>query len=256
MKYKRLGKCGVNVSEICLGTMHFGGKVDELTSLKIIERALDQGINFIDTANVYVQGKSEEIVGKAIKGMRNDIVLASKVRHRMGPRPNDAGLGRKHIMHALEESLKRLNTDYLDIYFVHRPSNATLGEGYVGEPVPMKETLRTLTDLVRLGKVRYIGCSNFPAWLHCKALWISDKLGLESYDVAQQRYNLLDRRIESEIIPLCQDQGIGLTVYSPLAGGVFLNCPRVGSSLFPNPPTQSGPVPEALDHPGCPRRAL
>ncbi|MDQ1281516.1 MAG: hypothetical protein QG670_2781, partial [Thermoproteota archaeon] len=163
MNYKRLGKCGVNVSELCLGTMYFGSEVDEMTSIEIIKKAVDQGINFIDTANVYVQGKSEEIVGKAIKGMREDIVLATKVRQRMGTGPNDEGLSRKHIMKAVEDSLARLGTNYIDIYYVHRPSNADLRKGFVGEPVPMKETLGALTELVRSGKVRYIGCSNFPA---------------------------------------------------------------------------------------------
>lgn len=229
MKYIRLGKSGVKVSELCLGTMDFGSKVDEATAKKLVEHAVDAGVNFIDTANVYVKGRSEEIVGKAIKGMREDLVLATKVRHRMGEGPNDEGLNRKHIMHAVEESLRRLETDYIDIYYVHRPSNADLRKGFVGEPVPMKETLSTLTDLVRSGKVRYIGCSNFPAWILCKALWVSDKTGLESYVVSQPRYNLFHRETEREIIPLCVDQGIGIVNYSPLAGGVLTGKYTVGS---------------------------
>ncbi len=221
MEYKRLGKCGLKVSEICLGTMDFGSKVDEETANKIIKRAVDLGVNFIDTANVYNNGKSEEYVGKAIKGIRDSIVLATKVRHRIGPGPNDEGLSRKHIMFAVRESLRRLGTDYIDILYLHRPSNVDIVRGFVGEPTPLEETLSALNDLVRWGKVHYIGCSNFPAWLHCKALWISDVNGFEKFVVSQPRYNLLQREAEREIIPLCVDQGIGIVPYSPLAGGVL-----------------------------------
>lgn len=200
--------------------MNFGAKVEESQAIKLIQKAIDHGVNFIDTANVYVRGKSEEIVGKAIQGRRNDIVLATKVRHRMDDGVNDEGLSRKHILHAVKESLRRLNTNFIDVYYVHRPSNAT-SAGFHGSPVPMLETLSTLTDLVRAGKVRYLGCSNFPAWLHCKALWTSDKNQLERYAVSQPRYNLFQREIEREILPLCEDQGIGVVPYSPLAGGVL-----------------------------------
>jgi len=172
-------------------------------------------------------------VGKAIKGMRKDLVLATKVRQSMGPGPNDEGLSRKHIMQAFEESLRRLGTDYIDIYYVHRPSNVDMLKGFVGEPIPMRETLGALTDLVRAGKVRYIGCSNFPAWLLCKALWTSDKHGLESYVVSQPRYNLFQREIEREVIPLCVDQGIGIVPYSPLAGGVLTGKYQAGSQPPP-----------------------
>lgn len=229
MRYKRLGKAGVMVSEFCLGTMNFGSKVDETAAKKLVKRAVDLGVNFIDTANVYNKGKSEEIVGKAIKGMRDDLILATKVRHSMGLGPNDEGLSRKHILRAVEASLRRLNTDYIDIYYVHRPSNMDYRRGIFGEPVPMKETLGTLTDLVRSGKVRYLGCSNFPAWLHCKALWASDKNGFEHYVVSQPRYNLFHRETEREIIPLCLDQGIGIVNYSPLAGGVLTGKYKAGS---------------------------
>ncbi len=209
--------------------MEFGSKVDENTSINIIKRAIELGVNFIDTANVYVKGKSEEIVGKAIKGMRDDLVIATKVRHRMGSGPNDEGLSRKHILHAVNESLKRLGTDYIDILYVHRPSNAELTTGYSGEPVPLTETLGALTDLVRWGKVHYIGCSNFPAWLICKSLWTSDVHDLESFTVIQPPYNILNREIEREIIPLCADQGLGIVSYSPLAGGVLTGKYRAGS---------------------------
>jgi len=221
MKYKRLGRCGVNVSEICLGTAYFGSSVDEPTATSIIRKALDLGINFIDTANMYANGRSEEIVGRAVRGFREDVVLATKVRHRMGSGVNDEGLSRKHIMYAVRESLRRLGTDYIDILYLHRPSNVDVVKGIVGEPVPLEETLAALNDLVRDGKVHYIGCSNFPAWLHCKALWVSDVHGYERFVVSQPRYNLLQREIEREIIPLCVDQGIGIVPYSPLAGGVL-----------------------------------
>ncbi len=229
MKYNRLGRSGVKVSEFCLGTMNFGSKVDVTMAKKLVDRAVDLGVNFVDTANVYNQGRSEELVGKAIKGMREDLVVATKVRHSMGSGPNDEGLSRKHILHAVEESLRRLDTDYIDIYYVHRPSNLDRLKGFFGEPVPMEETLSTLTELVRSGKVRYIGCSNFPAWLHCKALWVSDKNGFERYIVSQPRYNLFHRETEREIIPLCLDQGVGIVNYSPLAGGVLTGKYKAGS---------------------------
>lgn len=209
MKYKNLGKTGVKVSELCLGTMIYGQQVDEATAIKIIKRAVDLGINFIDTADVYTEGRSEEIVGKAIKGIRDEIVLATKVRSRTGAGPNDEGLSRKHIMHNFETSLKRLGTDYIDLYQVHRTDPTT----------PLKETLTTLSDLVRDGKVRYIGCSNFPAWQLEKALWISDVNGLEPFVTVQPRYNMMDRDIERELLPLCIEEGIGVIPYSPLAGG-------------------------------------
>jgi len=209
MKYKNLGKAGVKVSELCLGTMIFGQQVDETTAIKIIKRAVDLGINFIDTADVYTEGRSEEIVGKAIKGMRDEIVLATKVRSRTGLGPNDEGLSRKHIMRNFDTSLKRLGTDYIDLYQVHRVDPTT----------PLKETLTTLSDLVRDGKVRYIGCSNFPAWRLEKALRISDADGLEAFATVQPRYNIIDRDVERELLPLCIEEGIGVIPYSPLAGG-------------------------------------
>lgn len=209
MKYKQLGKTGVKVSELCLGTMIYGRQVDEASSIQIIRRAVDRGINFIDTANVYVEGRSEEIVGQAIRGMRDEVVLATKVRHRMGPGPNDAGLSRKHIMKSVEDSLTRLGTDYIDLYQLHRPDSAT----------PLKETLFALDDLVRDGRVHYIGSSNFPAWLIEKALRISEVYGLEGFVSSQPRYNILDRAVERELLPLCREEGIGVIPYSPLAGG-------------------------------------
>ena len=211
MLYKNLGKTGAKVSELCLGTMVFGQQVDETTAVKIIGRAVDLGVNFIDTADVYAEGRSEEIVGKAIKGMRDNIVLATKVRGRTGPDPNGEGLSRKHIMRNLETSLRRLGTDYVDLYQVHRADPTT----------PLKETLAALTDLVRSGKVRYIGCSNFPAWQLEKALRVSEVEGLEAFATVQPRYNIIDRDIERELLPLCVEEGIGVVPYSPLAGGVL-----------------------------------
>jgi len=209
MKYKSLGKAGVKVSELCLGTMIYGRQVDEASSVKIIKRAVEQGINFIDTADVYTEGGSEEIVGKAIEGMRDDIVLATKVRGRTGPGPNDEGLSRKHIMQNVEASLRRLRTDYIDLYQVHRPDPTT----------PLKETLTALNDLVRAGKVHYVGCSNFPAWQLEKALRTCDANDLEPFISVQPRYNIIDREIERELLPLCIEEGIGVIPYSPLAGG-------------------------------------
>ena len=209
--YKNLGKTGVKISELCLGTMIFGQQVDEAAAVKIIDRAVELGINFIDTADVYTEGRSETIVGKAIKGRREDIVLATKVRGRTAADPNGEGLSRKHIMRNLEASLSRLGTDYIDLYQVHRTDPTT----------PLKETMSTLSDLVRSGKVRYVGCSNFPAWQLEKALRISEVQGLEGFSTVQPRYNILDRDIERELLPLCVEEGIGVIPYSPLAGGVL-----------------------------------
>jgi aryl-alcohol dehydrogenase-like predicted oxidoreductase len=209
MKYKNLGRTGVKVSELCLGTMIFGGKVDESSAIRMIRRAVDLGVNFIDTANNYEWGRSEEIVGKAIEGMRDDVVLATKVEAVTGPGPNDFGLSRKNVMCAVEASLKRLGTDYIDLYQVH----------HVDPSTPLKETLATLNDLVRSGKVRYVGCSNFPAWYLEKALKVSEVNGLEAFVTVQPRYNIVDRDVERELLPLCVEEGIGVIPYSPLAGG-------------------------------------
>lgn len=189
--------------------MIFGRQVDEDTSIRVIKRAVEKGVNFIDTANVYAEGRSEEILGKAIDGMRDDIVVATKVRHRMGPGPNDEGLSRKHVIRSVDASLRRLKTDYIDLYQVHRVDPTTT----------LKETLTALSDLVRSGKVHYIGCSNFPAWQLEKALWISDVNDLERFETAQPRYNLVDREIERELLPVCIEESIGVIPYSPLAGG-------------------------------------
>jgi aryl-alcohol dehydrogenase-like predicted oxidoreductase len=209
MKYTRLGQAGVQVSQLCLGTMIYGRQVDEKESIKIIRRAIDLGINFIDTADIYVMGRSETIVGKAIEGMRNNIVLATKVYNQMGPTPNDRGLSRKHILHAITASLSRLQTDYIDLYQVHRFDNET----------PLTETLAAMTDLVHDGKIHYFGSSNFTAWQIEKALRISDSNGFVSIRSSQPRYNILDRDVERALLPVCREEGIGVIPYSPLAGG-------------------------------------
>lgn len=222
MKYKILGNTGLKVSELCLGTMTFGGKgywtaigqlqqepVDEL-----VKRSVEAGINFIDTANVYSEGLSEEMTGKAIRNLglkRDDLVIATKVRGKMGEGPNSSGLTRKHIIQQAEESLKRLNTDYIDLYQVH---------GY--DPLtPLEETLWALDDLVKSGKVRYIGCSNLAAWQLMKALSFSHHTRVARFVSLQAYYTIAGRDLERELIPLLNDQQVGLMVWSPLAGGLL-----------------------------------
>jgi aryl-alcohol dehydrogenase-like predicted oxidoreductase len=218
MKYRQLADTGVFVSELCLGAMTFGGRgqiwekiggLDQAAADAIVHRALDAGVNFIDTANVYSGGESETMVGKAIAGRRQDVVLATKVRGRMGPGPNQVGLSRLHIMESVEASLKRLNTDYIDLYQIHRFDPLT----------NIEDTLRALDDLVRAGKVRYIGCSNLFAWHLMKALAVSRQQNLERFKCTQSYYSLAGRELEREMIPLLKDQGLGLLVWSPLAGG-------------------------------------
>jgi aryl-alcohol dehydrogenase-like predicted oxidoreductase len=193
--------------------MNFGGPTDEATSIAIIDRALDAGINFIDTANVYNAGESERIVGKALQqnGQRDKVVLATKVHGSMGEGPNEQGNSRYHIIKACEDSLRRLQTDHIDLYQLHRPSLT----------IPQDETLRAFDDLVRAGKVRYIGCSTHPAWMVMEALSISEQQNIARYISEQPPYNLLDRRIENELVPLCQKYGLAILPWSPLAGGIL-----------------------------------
>ena len=211
MHYRKMGRTGLKVSAISLGTSTYGSQVGEQEAIKIIESAMVAGVNLIDTADVYTEGRSEEIVGKALKGKRHSVVLATKVAQRMGPGVNDVGLSRKHVMQGIEDSLRRLGTDYIDLYYVHKPDYDT----------PIEETLRTLDGLVHQGKVRYIACSNFYAWQLCKALWVSDLHNLARFDCAQPPYNLLTRDIEYELLPLCASEGVGVCVYNPLAGGLL-----------------------------------
>jgi aryl-alcohol dehydrogenase-like predicted oxidoreductase len=228
MKIKRLGRSGLKVSEICLGTMTFGNQCDEPASSAIMDKAFDYGVTFFDTADVYPiggtqesKGRTEEYIGNWLKGRREQIVLATKFFGQMGAGPNDLGGSRKHIFQAVEASLRRLQTDYIDLYQMHFPDFET----------PLDETLRALDDLVHSGKVRYIGCSNYPAWWLVKALWTSDKLGLARFDSVQPRYNVLFRHIEAELLPLALDQGIGVISYNPLAGGVLTGRYQAGQSV-------------------------
>lgn len=222
MKYNLLGNTGLKVSELCLGTMTFGGKgrFKPIGSLSqepvdaLIKRSVDAGINFIDTANVYSEGVSEELTGQAIHNLglnRDSLVLATKVRGKMGEGPNDSGLTRKHIMQQVEASLKRLKTDYIDLYQVHSYDPLT----------PLEETLWTLDDLVKSGKVRYIGASNMAAWQLMKALDFSKYTRIQSYASLQAYYTIAGRDLERELIPLVLDQKVGLMVWSPLAGGLL-----------------------------------
>jgi len=211
MEYRSLGRAGVKVSQICLGAMMFGGATNEEDSIRIIERGLDAGINFFDTANVYNQGESERILGKAIRSVRDEVVIATKVRGGMGEGVNQSGTSRYHIMTQVEASLKRLGTDRMDLYYLHSPDATT----------PIEESLRALDDCVRQGKVRYIGCSNFHAWRVCEALWVSDRMNLEKFVCVQPLYNIVNRDIEVELLSFCRAHGVGVVSYSPLARGVL-----------------------------------
>jgi aryl-alcohol dehydrogenase-like predicted oxidoreductase len=221
MDYRHLGRTGIRVSPVCLGTMMFGGQTSEADSVRIVQRALDEGINFLDTADMYNAGESERIVGSAIARRRDQVILATKGRQKMGDGPNDQGASRRHLLQALEASLKRLNTDFIDVYYTHAPDYAT----------PIEETLRALDDMVRSGKVHYIACSNFRAWRLMEALWTSDRLGLERFSCIQPLYNIVNRDIEVELLPACRDYGIGVVSYSPLARGILTGKYRPGEEF-------------------------
>lgn len=232
MQQRRMGRTGLKVSEICLGTMTFANQCDEAASRAIMDRAAERGVTFLDTADAYpippdpeTNGRTEEIIGRWLKGRRESFVVATKCRIRVGRGPNDAGLSRRHILASCDASLKRLQTDFIDLYQAHLPDPET----------PIDETLRAFDDLVRSGKVRYVGCSNYPAWQMAVANGISDRQGLARYDCAQPRYNLLFREAEKEVLPYCRDQGVGVIAFNPLAGG-FLSgkyqkgeAPRAGT---------------------------
>lgn len=209
MEYSRLGNSGLKVSEICLGTMTFGHGTDEAESERMVHLALDTGVNFFDTANSYGEGRSEVLLGRALKGRRRDAIIATKFFNPMGTGPNDSGMSRVHIMQAIDDSLKRLQMDYVDIYYIH----------HVDTQTPLDEMLRALDDLVRQGKVRYTACSNYQAWRLSEALWISDMHDLARFVCYQPIYNLVVRDIEQELVPLCKNKGLGVVVWSPLAGG-------------------------------------
>ncbi len=213
MEYRMLGRTGVKVAPLCLGTDNFANPTPEAESIKIINRALDAGINLIDTSNSYVKGESERIIGRALaeNGRRQQVLIATKAHYPTGPGPNDGGNSRLHLMRACEDSLRRLGTDYIDLYQLHRPSF----------DIPIDETLGALTDLVRQGKVRYIGSSTAPAWKVMEAVMVSETKGYARFVSEQPPYNLLDRRIENELVPMCQAYGLGILPWTPLAMGVL-----------------------------------
>jgi aryl-alcohol dehydrogenase-like predicted oxidoreductase len=233
MKYRTLGRTGIQVSPYCLGTMMFGamGNPDHDDSIRIIHRALAAGINFVDTADVYSGGESEVIVGKALKGRRDDIVLASKVHYPMGGEPNHQGNSRRWIITAVEDSLRRLQTDHLDLYQVHRPDPAT----------DVEETLSALSDLIHSGKVRAIGASSFPASEIVEAQWTAERRGLERFRTEQPPYSILNRSIEREVLPVCQRYGIGTLVWSPLGQGLLTGRHRKGQQAATH---RSGGMPQ------------
>ncbi len=211
MEYRRVGKSGLKVSEIGLGcgSPTFAGTADEATAIKIISHAIESGITYIDTAETYAMGRSETMVGKALKGKRDRVVLATKFGNPKIVNNTDQRGSRSRLMKSVEGSLKRLNTDYIDLYYLHRADPET----------PIEETLRAVDDLVRSGKVRYIGCSNIAAWQLCEALWTSKEHHLESFAVVQNEYNIIERGIEQELVPCCQAYGVGVVPYQPLAAG-------------------------------------
>ena len=223
MEYRRLGSAGLKVSALGLGTNNFGERMDERASVGIVHAALDVGINFIDTANRYGNGHSEEFIGKALKGRRWQGLIGTKFGRNAGKGPNDAGGSRQHIMKAVEDSLRRLDTDYIDLYQMHVADAET----------PIEETLRALDDLIRQGKVRYIGCSGFRAWELCEALWTARALSLNSFVSVQPPYNLLEREIEEDLVPLCRRYNVGIIPYHPLAAGFLTGKYREGKPIPP-----------------------
>ena len=226
MEYRALGRSGVKVAPLGLGTGNFADPTPEAESIDILKRAVEAGINLIDTANSYTNGESERFIGRAFaQGLpRHEVILATKAFQRVGPGPNDEDLSRLHLIRACEDSLRRLQTDYIDLYQVHRPSPT----------IPVDETLSALTDLVRQGKVRYIGCSTHPAWKVMEAIMVSELKGYARFVCEQPPYNLLDRRIENELVPMCQAHGLGLITWSPLAQGVLAGRYPSASDLPPD----------------------
>jgi aryl-alcohol dehydrogenase-like predicted oxidoreductase len=237
MEYRELGATGVEVSELCLGAMMFGswGNPDHEESIRIIHASLDAGINVIDTADVYSAGESEEIVGKAVAGRRDDVVLATKFHGRMGEGPNRYGNSRRWIMQEVEASLRRLQTDWIDLYQVHRPEPDT----------DIDETLGALTDLVRAGKIRYFGSSTFPAQEIVEAHWVAERRGRERFRCEQPPYSMVVRGVERDVLPVCERSGMGVISWSPLAGGWLTGRYRVGQELPPS--TRADRIPRRYD---------
>ena len=221
MEYRHLGHSGLRVSAVGLGANNFGFRMDEESSIRVTHQAVEEGINFIDTADSYGRGLSEERIGKAIKEIRHDVLVATKVANPVGDGPNDRGNSRHHIIEQVEASLRWLQTDYIDLYQIHR----------VDPNTPIEETLRTLDDLVHQGKVRYIGCSNFAAWQVCEAIWTSKALNLAHFVTVQPEYNMLNRSIERELVPFCDAYNIGILPFVPLASGFLTGKYRQGQSV-------------------------
>jgi len=228
LQYNKVGRTGLKVSAIGMGALIFGNQVNETDAIKIMDLAFEKGINLFDTANGYTGGRSEEIVGKALKNKRHAVAIATKVANRQGPGPNDLGLSRKHIIWAVEESLRRLDTDYIDIYYAHTPDYTT----------PIEETLRTFDHLVQQGKVRYIACSNYSAWQLVRGIAVSEQYNLARFGCIQSPYNLITRDIEYELLPCCASEGVGITVYNPLAAGLLTG--KYDPSKAPAPNTRFG----------------
>jgi aryl-alcohol dehydrogenase-like predicted oxidoreductase len=230
MEYRNLGKSGLKVSVLGLGANNFGWWIDEPASAAVINHALEIGINYIDTADMYDKGRSEEFIGRILKGRRKEILIATKFGTPMGESINERGGSRWYIMGALEASLKRLQTDYVDLYQMHQPDPTT----------PIEESLRALDDLMKSGKVRYIGCSNFAGWQLSEALWTSRVNHLNSFVTVQPKYNVLERQIEQELVPCCKAHGVGIIPWGPLAGGFLTGKYRRGE---PPPPPAPGARP-------------
>jgi aryl-alcohol dehydrogenase-like predicted oxidoreductase len=207
----KLKHTNLTVSRICFGSMTFGGQTDEATAKRMVDRCLDGGINFFDTANVYNTGESEIILGNALRAHRHQVILATKVQGKMGDAPDESGLSRAAMLKAIDDSLRRLGTDYLDIYYMHQPDYS----------VPLEETLETMDQLVRQGKVRYPGSSNYSGWQVCRMLWIAENIGYKPAWLSQPMYNLLARGIEEEYLPMAEEFGVSTVVYNPLAGGLL-----------------------------------
>jgi len=221
MKYRKLGGSGLEVSEIGLGTNNFGPRLDFESSNRVISQCIDSGINLIDTSNSYGATVSEEYIGRSLTGRRDSVVLATKVSSRMSEGPNQAGNSRIHIMDQIEGSLSRLQTDYIDLYQIH----------WWDDDTPIEETLRVLDDLVRDGKIRYFGCSNFSSWQVCEAVWTSRSVGISSFVSVQPHYSMMERSIESELLPFCQKYGVGVLPYYPLANGFLTGKYRRGEDI-------------------------
>ena len=221
MKYRKLGSSGLEVSAIGLGTNNFGPRLDFESSDRVISQCIDSGINLIDTSNSYGATVSEEYIGRSLTGRRDSVVLATKVSSRMSEGPNQAGNSRIHIMDQIEGSLSRLQTDYIDLYQIH----------WWDDDTPIEETLRVLDDLVRDGKIRYFGCSNFSSWQVCEAVWTSRSVGISSFVSVQPHYSMMERSIESELLPFCQKYGVGVLPYYPLANGFLTGKYRRGEDI-------------------------